>query len=138
MRSQRGQALIETLLLGLVLMTPLLWALGVLADVHRTALAATSAAREASFEVSRSIDPLDARRSAEYAVALALKDHGLDPSKARVDWSFSSLERGAPVQVTVSYAVPVLQAPFIGRTSGPSIWVHAKSVARVDPYRSRD
>jgi hypothetical protein len=138
MRNERGQALIETLLLGLVLMAPLLWTLTVLADVHRTALAATSAAREAGFEMSRSIDPRAANRSAHQAIAIALKDHGLDPSKARVDWAFDSLSRGAPVQVTVSYEVPVIQAPFLGRVSGPSIWVHAKSVARVDPYRSRE
>jgi hypothetical protein len=119
-------------------MAPLLWVLGILADVHRTALATSSAAREAGFEISRAVDPMEARRSAQDAVALALRDHGLDPSKAKVDWSFGTLERGATVQVTISYGVPVFQAPFLGRASGPSLWVNAKTVARVDPYRSRD
>ena len=134
---ERGQALIETLLLGLVMMAPLLWGLGVLADLHRNALATTSAAREASFEAARSIDPSSARRAADRAISIALKDHGLDPSEARVEWSVGRLERGAPIQVVVSFPTPVLQAPFLGRVSGPSIWTHAKSVTRIDRYRSR-
>jgi hypothetical protein len=134
---ERGQALIETLLLGLILMAPLLWGLGVLADLHRAALATSAAAREAGFEAARSIDPLGARSLANDAVFAALRDNGLDPSKARVDWSIGRLERGAPIEVVISYPVPVFQAPFIGQVSGPAIWTHAKSVARIDRYRSR-
>jgi hypothetical protein len=134
----RGQALIETMLLGLLFMAPLLWGLGVLADLHRTALAASSAAREAGFEAARSVNITGARGSAERAVVRAFADHDLDPSNARVKWAFQRLERGEPIEVVVSYPVPVLQAPFIGRVSGPSVWVHAKSVARIDPYRSRN
>ena len=137
MMSERGQALMETLLLGLVMMAPLLWGLGVLSDLHRTALATTSAAREASFEAARSIDPTSAKRSAHRAIATALRNHGLDPAKARVEWSVGRLERGAPVQVVVSFPVPVLQAPFLGNVGGPFIWTHSKSVARIDPFRSR-
>ena len=137
MRSQRGHALVETLLLSLVMMAPLLWALGVLAELHRSALAATSAAREAGFEISRSQDPLAARRSAELAVAAALSDHGLDPSRARLELSITGLHRASPVQVVVSYPTPVLAAPFLGSVAGPSVWTHAKSVARIDPYRDR-
>lgn len=137
MSSERGQALIESLLLGLVMMAPLLWGLGVLADLHRSALATTSAAREASFEASRSVDQLSARRAADRAISIALKDHGLNLNDVRVRWSIGSLERGAPIEVVVSYPTPVFQAPFLGQISGPSIWTHAKSVARIDQYRSR-
>ena len=137
MTSERGQALIETLLLGLIMMAPLLWGLGVLADLHRTALATTSAAREAGFEVARSVDPRSAKASADRAITTALQDHGLDPSKVRVTWSIGGLVRGAPIEVVVSYPTTVLQAPFIGKVSGPSIWTHSKSVARIDRYRSR-
>ena len=137
MKSERGQSLIETLLLGLIMMAPLLWGLGVLADLHRTALATSAAAREAGFEAARSVDPTQAKRSANIAVATALRDHGLEPSRARVDWAFGGLQRGAAVQVVVSYPVPVLSAPFLGQVSGPAIWTHAKSVARIDSYRSR-
>lgn len=138
MTSERGQSLIETLLLGLFLMMPLLWGLGVLADLHRTALATTSAVREAGFEAARANDLNGARLAADQAITRALVDHGVDPSEVRVDWSLSRLERGEPVQIVVSYPVSVFAAPFIGKVTGPSVWVHAKTVARIDPYRSRD
>ena len=132
-----GQVLIETILLGLLFLAPLLWGLGVLADLHRTALAATAAAREAGFEVSRSVDSQSARRSVYRAIEDAFRDQGLPTSKVKVRLSAGSLERGSPVQVLVSAPVTVLQAPFLGRVSGPSLWIHAKHVARIDPYRSR-
>ncbi len=135
--NERGQALIETLLIGLLLMAPLLWALGVLADVHRNALAVGAAAREAGFEAARAVDLPTARREAERAVTLAFVDHGLDPGDATVRWSLGRLERGSTIEVVVSSKVTVLQAPFLGRVAGPSIRVDAKHVARVDPYASR-
>jgi hypothetical protein len=137
MSSERGQSLIETLLLGLFFMMPLLWGLGVVADLHRTALAATSAARAAGFEAASADDLDEARFAADRAIHRALLDHGVDPTNVRVDWSLSRLERGQPVEILVSYPVTVLSAPFIGKVTGPSVWIHAKTVARIDPYRSR-
>lgn len=90
--SERGQALIETLLLGLLFMAPLLWGLGVLADMHRAALATGAAAREAGFEAARADDLDDANLAAARAVSRALADHGLDPSLVRVDWSLGRLD----------------------------------------------
>ena len=136
-RDERGQALIETLLLGLLLMAPLLWGLGVLSDLHRNALAATAAAREAGFEAARASDAVTALREAEKAVAVAFGDHGLDPRDATLRWSLDRLERGASVEILVSTSVPVLQAPFLGSVSGPTIGIDAKHVARIDPYASR-
>lgn len=137
MRHERGQALVETLLLGLLLMAPLLWGLGVLADVHRNALAVAAAAREAGFEAARARHAGAARVEGERAVAVAFTDHGLDPAGAAVRWSLGELERGATIAVVVSARVSVLQAPFLGRVSGPSIVVDAKHIARVDPYGTR-
>lgn len=137
-RAESGQALMETILLGLLLLVPLMWALGVLADIHRNALAATSAAREAGFEAARVTTPSDAARAVDRAVVEAFRDEGIAPSTASVDVSMpSGFERGAPVEVRVAVRVPVLQAPLIGRVSGPSILVRASHTARIDPYRSR-
>ncbi|MDQ4124096.1 MAG: hypothetical protein M3134_00655, partial [Actinomycetota bacterium] len=66
----------------------------------------------------------------------ALTDHGVDPARARVEWT-SDLDRGGAVELRLSYDVPVIQAPFLGSVAGPSISVSASHVARVDPYRSR-
>lgn len=72
------------------------------------------------------------------AIAQAFSDHGLDPNDAVVDWSAdSNLPRGEGVEVSVSYPVTVVQAPLLGRVAGPSIWVRARHIARIDPYRSR-
>lgn len=135
---QRGAALIEMLLLGLLLLAPLIWAFTVLADLHRGALATASAAREAGTDAARSGSMAEAGRAVEEAVSRAFADHGLDPVEARVRWtSDSALRGGGAVEVEVSYAVTVLQAPFIGQVSGPSVWVNARHVARIDPFRSR-
>lgn len=135
--NERGSAMVETLLLALLLLVPLTWVLGVLSEVHRAALATTAAAREAAFDAARATAPSDAADRVDAAVASALVDHGLDPAGARAQWSGGGLERGALVELRVSYEVPVLQAPFVGSIAGPSIPVTATHVARVDPYRSR-
>jgi hypothetical protein len=131
-------ATVETLLLGLLLVVPLVWGLTVLSQLHRAALAGAAAAREAGFDAARSAGPAEAQRRIDAAVAAALRDHGLEPSEARVEWTAGGLGRGAPVEVRVSYPTPVLQAPFLGSVAGPAVWIRAEHVARVDPYRSRD
>lgn len=133
----RGSGMVETILLGLLLLVPLIWGLGVLSELHRAALATTAAAREAGFDAARATTPLEAQRRARSAVAAALADHGLDPAGVSIHLSPGRLERGSVVQVRVGYEVPVLQAPFLGTVAAPSISVSASHVARVDPYRSR-
>lgn len=136
---ESGQALIETILLGLILLVPLLWALGVLADLHRGALAANAAARDAGLAAARSTNVADADTSIRRMVDRAFSDHGLDPGEARVRWTSSTgLQRGGTVEIEVSYPVTVVQAPFIGRVSGPSIWINARHAGRIDPFRSRE
>jgi hypothetical protein len=136
---ESGQSLIDVLLLGLLFLVPLIWGLGVLSQLHAAALATTAAVREAGMSASASHDPTEAGRAVTDAVAVALSDQGLDPRLASVRWAApSGLQRGGEVAVVVRYPVSVLQAPFLGRVSGPSIWVTATTVARIDPFRSRE
>lgn len=135
---ERGSALVETVVIGVVFMIPLVWLLGVLADLHRGALAATAAAREAGADAARATSVGDAQRAIDVAVARAFRDHGLDPADADVRWSTSpAMERGGAVEIEVGYSVAVLQAPLLGRVGEPSIEVNAQHVARIDPFRSR-
>jgi Na+-transporting methylmalonyl-CoA/oxaloacetate decarboxylase gamma subunit len=129
-------ATLETFLLGLLLLVPLIWVLGVLSEVHRAALATTAAAREAGFDAARAATPAEAEARVDAAVAAALADQGVDPRRADVGWT-ADLSRGGHVELRVSYGVSVLQAPFLGSAGGPVISVSASHVARVDPYRSR-
>jgi hypothetical protein len=136
-KGESGQAVVEALLIGMLLLVPLIWTLGVLADLHRSALAATAAAREAGFDAARSATLAAADTAVTEAVERALADQGLDPGQARVRWDAGRLlRRGGAVEIEVSYPVTVLQAPLLGRVTGPSVWVRAQHVARVDPYRS--
>ena len=139
MTGQRGFALLETILLGLLLFIPLLWALGVLAELHRSSLASTAAAREAGFDAVRMSDRATASDAIDRAVERAFRNHGLDPSQVRVEWRGNKdLQRGSAVRIVVEYPVSVLSAPFLGRVSSPSIWVRTEHVARVDPYGGRE
>jgi hypothetical protein len=126
-----GSALIETIVLGLILIVPLVWLLGVLAEVHRAALATNSAAREVGWELSRRGTTMGADRAA----AVAFDDHGLGPGSARVSWR-GRVERGEIVVVTVSYPVPVASFPLLGRISEPVVWVRATHEVHVPAHRS--
>lgn len=133
-----GSALVETVLVGLLFLAPLIWALGVLAELHRGALAAAAAAREAGFDAARAATLAEAATAVDRAVGRAFADHGLEPGEADVRWAADPrLARGGAVEIEVGYSVPVLQAPFLGRVTAPSIEVRARHVARIDPYRSR-
>ncbi len=138
-RIERGQALVETLMLGLVLLAPLIWLLGMLGEMHRAALASEAAVREAGFHVARASNVAEARAGVARSVRTALLDHGLEPDRARLEahWP-ASLPRGASISIELGYPVSIVGAPFIGRVAGPSIWMRAVHVARIDPYRSRD
>ena len=138
MRDERGHGVLDVFLLGLLFLAPLVWALGVMSDLHRGALAATAAAREAGFDAAAASDRSSAQRAIDDAVARAFIDHSIDPSTATVRWgSGTDLARGGEVEIEVTYPVTILQAPFLGRVGGPSISVTARHVAPIDPYRSR-
>ncbi len=134
----RGHALLEAVLLGLLLLVPLLWLLSVSAELHGAALATSSAAREAGFEAARSTDTHDADRRVSGVVAETVAAHGLDPERVEVAWSpAAGWQRGHVVEVAISYRVPVFQIPFLGEVAEPDFVVSGKHVATIDKYRSR-
>jgi len=136
---ERGHALIESIVLGLVLLVPVVWMLSVFADLHAAALATTSAAREAGFEAARASDSVSADRAIARLVSATVADHDLDPRLATVRWTpVEGWRRGGTIQVVVAYEVPVFQAPLLGQITDPAIPVNASHVATLDRYRSRD
>lgn len=130
-------ALVETILVSVVMIVPLIAILSVLSDLHRGALAVSAAAREAGFEAARSDSVAQADVAVDVAVDTALSDHGIDPRGAGVSWTSAGWQRGGRVEVEVKLPVQVLQLPFLGAASGPRIWLNARHVARIDPYMSR-
>lgn len=134
MRAARGMALVETMLLGLVLIVPLLWLLGFLDHMHRAALGATTAAREAGFATAAAVDPAS-RSGAEEAVSLALEGHGLDVDRADLRLRVpNGGRRGGLVRVQVRYLVPMIGLPGLDSFG---LWVSARHDAAIDTYRSR-
>ena len=137
-RDEAGHAIIESMLLGLVLLVPVIWMLSVFAELHAAALATTTAVRESGFEAARSTDVLDADRAIARSVSAAIADHGLDSSRISIEWSPpSGWRRGDDVEIVVSYRVPVFQAPLLGAVTEPAIPVTARHIATIDRYRSR-
>lgn len=134
-----GHALIEVLLLGLLLLVPVIWLLTVFGQLHGAALATSSAAREAGFEAARANDPLSADTNVHSLVSQTIRDQGLDPDLVEVVWSpAAGWQRGASIEVLVTYEVPVFQAPLLGSVSEPTISVSAAHVATIDRYGSRE
>jgi hypothetical protein len=139
LRGDTGHAMVEVLLLGLILLVPVIWMLSVFSELHAAALATTSAAREAGFEAARSGDALSAEEGIMTAVRIAVADHGLEPGRADYAWSpAEGWRRGGPVEIIVTYDVPVFQAPLLGAVTQPSISVDARHLTSIDRYRSRD
>lgn len=137
--NERGHALVEAMLLGLVFVVPLIWLLSVSADVHGAALGTASAAREAGFEAARSVDAVDADRRISAVVARAIADHGLEPGRIDIEWlPAPGWRRGTSVEVVVSYRVPAFQIPLLGHAPEPNIVVTGRHIATIDRYRSRN
>ena len=136
-REESGQSVIEVLVLGLALLMPLIWLLSVLAEVHAAALATTAAVRDAGLSAARSTGMQQARSAADRAVAAALSHQGLDPALANAHISLPpAMRRGGRVSVEIAYPVTVGRFPLLGSMGGPSVWVRARHLARIDPYRS--
>lgn len=130
--------MIEAVLLGALFLVPLMWMLGMLAQVHQASLASGAAAREAGARVATSTSRTEAIDAIEEAVASVMQTHGLEPRDADVRLrGDTTISRGGTVEVAISYPVPVLSAPLIGSVAGPSITVRARHVAVVEPYASR-
>ena len=136
--NERGQALIETLLLGLLLLVPLIWSLMILSEMHSAALAATAAVRDAGVVASAAGSETEARVAIDRAVRAAFVDQGLPTAPVQMRWALvPRFERGARVEIDVRFPVRVMRVPFLGAATGPSIWVDARHVSRLHPFVSR-
>lgn len=138
MRNEDGYAVLEAFLVGLVLLLPLMWLLSMGAELHRSALASASAVREGGLAASRAAAGSEAAAHARSAVGRAFAERGIDPGAARVTLSWRSVPaRGAAIELEVKTPVRVLRVPFLRAAAGPAIWIRARHVSRVEPYRSK-
>lgn len=126
----RGSAIVEFVLLGLLLLVPLVYILLAVLDVQRTAYGVTQAAREAGRVYSRTGDPLAARAAAQ----VALDDQQVTgPVAVHIRGAYAP---GAEVTVEVATAVhlPFLPEPLADAVHA-KIPVSATHAVTVDRYR---
>lgn len=140
MRSdERGQSLIEVILLGLVLLVPLLWGLSALSSAHRGALAVSAAARDGGFALARASHHSEGAAAVRSAVAEAMRDHGLSPKSVRVRWvAPKGFQRGAAVEIEVRYPISLVDIPLLGSAGEAEFWVTARHGTVIERYASRD
>lgn len=128
--TQRGSALVEFQVLGLLLLVPLVYVLVAALDVQRTVFGATQAAREAG----RVAVVSGQESAARYAAARALQDQGVEPASADVSLVCRGCDGSAgAVVVTVRTTVSLPFLPDV--LSGPlGVPVTATHIAPVDRY----
>jgi len=145
---ERGAAVVELLVVLLALLVPLVYAIGVMADVQRALLATSSAAREAGRVYVTGSGRLDAERRAGLASREVLATYGIRPGDPRAGMRLRAgcppgvasgcvggFGPGAEVRVVATYEVAVARLPFLGAVGVPSVRVGATHRTRVDRFR---
>lgn len=145
---EAGAAVVELLVVLLGLLVPLVYAIGVMADVQRALLASSSAAREVGRVYVTGGGRLDAERRAAVAYREVLANYGYRVDDPRAGMRLEvrcavgapsacvgGFGPGAEVRVVATYQVPVARLPFLGAVAAPSLRVGATHRTRVDRYR---
>jgi Flp pilus assembly protein TadG len=121
LRDERGSASLEFITAGTLLLVPLVYLVMALSALQSGSLAVEAAARQATrtFVEAQTID--DARARADWAVAFALIDHGLDSATTSIAITCSPnpgdcLQHLGLVTVTVQtqVALPLMPAAING------------------------
>jgi hypothetical protein len=144
---ERGAAVIEFLLVFVALVVPLVYAIAVMAEVQRAALAVSSAAREIGrvYVTAPTRAEADARMERAYGEVMGNFGYSAGDGRAEVEVHTAcpasavgcagGFGPGAEVSVRVTYRVPVARLPFLGAISGPDLPVGATHHTRVARYR---
>ena len=103
----RGQSLVEAVVLGLALFVPLVAAVVLSVGLHRATLAADAAAREAARAWSTSPTVSEAPGRAQGAAGRAVEDHGFGAGDVEVRVE-GVLRPGAEATVVARVPVPLL------------------------------
>ena len=136
-RDDQGNALVEFVYLGVLLMVPLIYALLTAFQVQSAAFGATEAARQAARAYVRADTVQDAQQHADAAAALAMADQGVrDSDPPQIACPAGCLTPGSPVTVTMHYRVPLLLlGALFSRSSAPGIPITAVHTQTVDRFQ---
>lgn len=125
--------MIESLLLGLMMILPLAFAVVYFAQLQREAIAVNSASREAVRAYVTAPNAMEGAARARAAADGAIRGGSLDPARSTLVVD-GPLTRGAPVRATVRYRSESSEIPLIS-TLGP-VEISATHTEIVDRHRS--
>lgn len=138
MRADRGSALLEVIVLGILVLVPVAYVVLAVAAVQSAAFASAQAVREAGRAFASAATPRAAAERAEVAARLALADQGFDlPRDALRLACFrgACLAPGSIVEVRLTWQVAL---PWLPATLGEqpvAIPIEAAQVVPIDDYR---
>ncbi|MCI0687772.1 MAG: hypothetical protein L0Y54_11120 [Sporichthyaceae bacterium] len=141
---ERGAAVIEFITVFVTLLVPLVYVIGIMADVQRAMLATSAAAREADrvYVTSQDEGSAQARATAAYQDVMGNFRYQPGDGGATLDLCLGppgcngTFGPGAELEVRVVYNVPVATLPFLGTVAGPTVPVGATHHIRIDRFRS--
>ncbi|UQX89508.1 hypothetical protein M6D93_05740 [Jatrophihabitans telluris] len=139
-----GNAIVEFVFLALLIMVPLVYFIVAVAEVQRTRLSVTAAARDVGRALATGRDSQDSAARANVALRVALAGHGLNPSQVQLRYVSAAqdcsataiapdLEPGAEFAVCVIRRERLPGIPSV--VTGRGITLIGRYVVHVDDFR---
>lgn len=131
-----GNALVEFIFLGLVLLVPVVYLVVTAGQVQGAAFAAVGAAESAAKVYVSAGDPAAGEEQARVAAELAFTDFGFQPEEMLLDISCSAecLSPGSTVTALVRFDVPLPLSAGLPGTDFAPVTVDSSSTQIVERY----
>jgi Flp pilus assembly protein TadG len=137
---ERGSAVLEFILVGMLLLVPLVYLIVSLGLIQGQSLGAEAAARHVARAVATAEDLEDARMRADAVLVAVSEEYGLENVELSLRCTPAGAtcpRAGATLHVTVRAAVPLpLVPPVLGLEQIAAIPVEASAVQKVSRYWS--
>lgn len=132
-----GNASLEFIVAGLILLAPLVYLIVALGAIQSQALGVEAAARHVARAVSTAANAEDAAARADVVLAAVAEEYGIDPDAVVLRWECAPAgvecpSAGATLLLSVSTDVPLpLVPPVLGLDQLASVPVEASAVQKV-------
>lgn len=132
-----GNASLEFIVAGLILLAPLVYLMVALGAIQSQALGVEAAARHVARAVSTAANAEDAAARADLVLAAVAEEYGIDPDAVTLRWECAPAGVGCPsagatLLLSVSADVPLpLVPPVLGLDQLASVPVEASAAQKV-------